>query len=429
MKVKYVFLFVLAVSYTSATAQNVTKQEIENNYVVAKDYMSLKNYDQAIPSLHWLLKNAPTFSKSVQRYAITAFETKANQVSDENLKQTLLDSMLIAFKSKEEHFGLSDLDKNKLAFRYYKYFRDDKDKLEAAVSVFQEVFASPETVINNNLVPYIYMMKQYADNIAPLKTYQINEVYDQTRLVVELKKSEKKGLARLDKYMSTIDNYYLSLLGSNISCETIDRLSSGLNRPDSVNVSKRLMSITLDAKCGRTKIYQEALELLSRNEPNPGLFKVLAQYEAVDKRYNEAIALYTKAFDLEQDEAKKASIHFDIAQLHFIDMNKSEARKYALSSIALDASQAAKSYVLIGKMYMNSFNECAEGDDPVIDRAVFFAAYDMFQKAGDEAGMEEAREQFPTKSQAFEKNYVDDDMIEIGCWINVSSKIRTRSSN
>lgn len=427
MRVKYIFLFVLAIAYTSASAQDVTKQEIENNYVIASDNMGFKKYDEAIPALHWLLKNAPSYSSSIQSYAIKAFETTANDIDDAKKRTTLLDSMLIAYESKRVHFGLSEADKNRLAFKYYKYFRNDDMKAEAAFQAFSDVFQSPATVISNNIVPYIYMAKQYNDAVEAVSVEQANVIYDQVKTVVDLKKTTDSE--RMDKYMSIVDNYYVRLLGDDISCETMSRLSHGLQRGDSVKVSKRLMSLALEAKCGRTDIYQQAIELLARNEPNPGLFKVLAQYEASDKHYTEAIDLYKKAYALENDAVKKASIHFDIANLSFAIMDKPSARKYALSSIQLDQEQSARAYALIGKLYLDSYTECAQGNNPVEDRAVFFAAYDMFEKAKDAAGMEEARAQFPTKSVAFDYDLYAGNPIDIGCWINVKTKIRTRSSN
>lgn len=427
MRVKYIFLFILAIAYTSASAQDVTKQEIENNYAIASDNMGFKKYDEAIPALHWLLKNVPSYSSSIQNYAIKAFETIANEVDDAQKRTTLLDSMLIAYESKRVHFGLSDADKNRLAFKYYKYFRNDDIKAEAAFEAFSVVFQSPATVISNNIVPYIYVTKQYSDVVEAVSVKQANVIYDQIKTVVDLKKTT--DAERMDKYMSIVDNYYVRLLGDDISCETMTRLADGLNRSDSVKVSKRLMSLTLEAKCGRSEIYQKAIELLARNEPNPGLFKVLAQYEASDKHYAEAIDLYKKAIALEEDDTKKASIHFDIANLSFANMDKPNARKYALSSIQLDQEQSAKGYAFIGKLYLDSYTECAQGNNPVEDRAVFFAAYDMFKKANDEAGMEEARAQFPTKSAAFDFDLIAGNPIDVGCWIDVKTKVRTRSSN
>ena len=87
-----------------------------------------------------MLKNAPGFSASVQSWAIEAFEKVAENTQDKSKKQILLDSMIIAYKSKAEHFELTDLDKNKLAFRYFRYFLNDPEKLQEAYPLFKSIF-------------------------------------------------------------------------------------------------------------------------------------------------------------------------------------------------------------------------------------------------------------------------------------------------
>ena len=429
MRVMYTALLCLVMSFSTISAQEVSEQEILNHFVRASDQSDLKNFEEAIPDLHWLLKYAPDFSKNIEIFAIEAFEAQALKAEDKNQKTILLDSMLIAYEIKREHFGLSDLDKNKLAFRYFKYFRTDKTKLAAGLKAFQEVYQTPSTVINNNLLPYMYMAEQYHKNITQLSIKEILAVYDVIDNTITAKKSEGVDAVKLDGYMSQIDGMLVRMTREQMTCDLISKFSGGLDRSDSVKVSKRIMGLSLDSKCGRTNDFIRALDILARNEPNPGLFKILAQSEAAAKNYKKAISLYENAFALETANDKKASIHFNIAQLYAIEMNKPEARKYALSALALDSEQAPIAYSFIGDLYSGSFDECSESDDDVENRAVYFAAYDMYEKAGNAKMMADIRLQFPTKSAAFEKDHYDNDPIEVGCWINVKTKIRTRSNN
>lgn len=429
MRVMYTALLCLVISFSTISAQEVPKQEILNSLVRANDQMDLGNFSEAIPDLHWLLKNAPDYSKNVEIWAIQAFEEQAKQAEDESQKKVLLDSMLIAYEIKRVNFGLSDLDKNKLAFRYFKYFRTDKSKLEAGFKAFQEAYKTPSTVINNNLLPYMYMAEQYHKYVTPLVTEEILKVYDVVDNTIATKKEDGGSVAKLDNYMSQVDNILLRMIKDQMTCDLIPRISDGLERSDSVKVSKRIMGLSLDLQCGRTGDFVRALDLLARNEPTPGLFKILAQSEAAAKNYKAAISLYIQAFDLETDNVKKANIHFDIAQLYLLEMNKPEARKYALSALDLDSEKAPAAYTFIGDLYAYSFDECSESDDDVENRAVYFAAYDMYVKAGNDSKKEEIMLQFPTTSAAFDKNHTKNDPIEVGCWINVKTKVRTRSNN
>ena len=56
------------------------------------------------------------------------------------------------------------------------------------------------------------------------------------------------------------------------------------------------------------------------------------------------------------------------------------------------------------------------------------AAYDLYKKAMDVDGMNAAKAQFPTRSQAFNEKYYDDETIDVGCWIQVKTKVKTRTT-
>ncbi|OEK04193.1 tetratricopeptide repeat protein [Roseivirga misakiensis] len=429
MKVFVTALLCLVIASAHISAQEITQKDIEREYVKADDNMRFDYYEKATPALHWLLKNAPSFNRNVQKYAVEAFENLALKTENESKKRVLLDSMLIAYESKEEHFGLSDLDKNKLAFRYFKYFRDDKSKLADAFAMYKEVYESPTSVINNNLVTYIYMAQRYDKHVANLSQEEILHVYNGIANVIGRKKVMDESTAKFDKYLSQVDDVLVRMTAESMNCEIIEKLANGLNRADSVKVSKRVMGLSLDVKCGRTASFEEALDILSRNEPTPGIFKVLAQSEAAAKNYEDAISLYKKAFDLETDNVKKSSIQLNIAQLYQLNMNKPAAREYALSAISLDDAKGPAAYTLIGHLYANSYNECSESDDDVENRAVYFAAYDMFEKAKNQSMMKEISLQFPTTGSAFSEGHYENDTIEVGCWINIETKVRTRSNN
>lgn len=402
-------------------------QKIKEQYTIAGDNIKLGYTEKAIPQLHWLLKNAPAFSASVQSWAIEAFEEVAESTDEEAKKQVLLDSMMIAYKSKAEHFELTELEQNKLAFRYFKYYLNDSEKLKEALPLFKEIFSKPDSPINNNLLPYIYIAERYHTLVAPLQESEIMDIY--LMLSEQISVRYANDDARFKDYTDRLDSSLLRMLGTPLPCSSIDQIALGMSKRDSLNVAKKVMAFGLNSGCGRTDNYMEALKILSRNEPTPGIFKILAQYAAAEKDWDEAIFNYNKALSLETDDKKKADIHMDLATAHYANYNKPLARQQALKAIELDAGQSTAAYSFIGNLYMTSFDECSFGEDVVQDRAVFLAAYDMFLKANDVKGMEEAQLRFPTREEAFQIDLYDGDSIEVGCWIKVNTILRTRTSN
>jgi hypothetical protein len=83
-------------------------------------------------------------------------------------------------------------------------------------------------------------------------------------------------------------------------------------------------------------------------------------------------------------------------------------------------------YKLIGDLYMTSFDDCKGGQSKVLDRGVFIAAYDMYQKSGNGEAMSAAKAQFPSIAEIFSENYEEGQVIKVDCWINQSVKIERR---
>ena len=92
-----------------------------------------------------------------------------------------------------------------------------------------------------------------------------------------------------------------------------------------------------------------------------------------------------------------------------------------------DGGVAAEAYTFIGDLYMSTYKQCMQGDDIVQKRAVFLAAYDMYAKGGNASKMASAKAQFPTKEDVFSNDkYKVGQSISVGCWIGVTTTIRTR---
>lgn len=419
--------FILLFS-VSTLAQTDSLENLARNYQIrASDNMRYNYFEKAIPDINWLLKNVPLRSETIQSWAMEAFE-KVAEKSEGKRKAVLLDSMLFAYKSKEQYFGLTDIDKNKLAFRYFKYFQNDTEKLKEAYPFFKELFSTPDLPINNNLIPYMAITEKYNAKVQSLDQSEIMDVYMLTseRVAEEYFNEDNK---RYQTYSSFLNTSLKNIFSGEMPCSAVQRVSDGLTNPDSVLVAKKVLTDNLNSGCGRTDGYTASLEMLVHNEPTAGLYKILAQYAAVDKDYDQAIEYYEKAIDLEDDAKKQADIHMDVANIYFINLNKPKSREHALKVIELDAEQASTAYSFIGNLYLSSFDDCADRYDIVQDKAVYLVAYDMFALAKDAQGMEAAQLRFPTREEAFNLNMDDGEQIDVGCWIQRKTELRTRVSN
>lgn len=110
--------------------------EAKRKFALSVDDMSIKKYRQAANSLNWLMINAPKLYDGLYVNAYKAFEELSDAETDPTKKQVYLDSMFTSYELKDQIFGLSDLEVNNLAYRYYKYYKEDEAKYDKALEVY-----------------------------------------------------------------------------------------------------------------------------------------------------------------------------------------------------------------------------------------------------------------------------------------------------
>ena len=358
-----------------------------------------------------------------------AYEKAAEKTTDASQKAVYLDSMLTIYQLKANQFGLTDREQNNLAYRYYKYFRTDKSRYEEALNTFETVFASPDKVILSNMPAYMSIIRQYSTQVKPLSATELMEV----RATIARAEAEKRKAgveaAKLKRLTNLVDQLFYETIKPMLSCEVIEELTSP-EKLEQFDFARMVFAWSMEFSCTSFDFFELAAKSIA-NHPegrNAGILVLIAKKAAADGRYDEALSYYQESLPLWTETEKKANTYMDMAKVYVLKKDKATARKSAFKAAETDDQLKAGAYSFVANLYMGSFNDCDEGYSVTEDRAVFMAAYDLFQKAGDIEGMEAARAQFPTRSQAHTGNYADGDVIDIGCWINVKTKVKTRSS-
>ncbi|WP_323757105.1 hypothetical protein [Roseivirga sp.] len=398
----------------------------KEKFAMSLDDMSMDRYREAANSLAWLLKNAPNLYEGLYINSYKAYEAIAEKETDPSKKEVYLDSMFTVYKLKDERFPLSDTEINNVAYRYYKYHKDDVDKYDEALKAFARAYEKPDEVINNNLVAYMDIIRRSHIKNKNISDEQVLDIHSKITEIIEKRISEGKDVSKFEQYKTIIDQALTSII--DVNCEFIaQKLYPQLKEnPSNVKLAKRIFQLSLTAKCSDSDFFMEAVEVVHNAEPTSGLAGIIGRRKLSSKEYPEAIKYLQEAISLEQDKAKKAETTLSLAKAYALSGEKVKARNEAVKAGELDQSVVEEAYNLIASMYMNSFDECKQNVSQVADRAIFFAAYDAYKKAGNSKGMESARAQFPTKTEIFELNLEEGASIKVGCWINVTSTIRTR---
>lgn len=435
----FTILLGLIVAYTGyAQAPNLKlpddpelAAEARRQFALSVDNMGIKRYREAANSINWLMKNAPGLYDGLYVNGYKAYEEMAKKASGDE-KQTYLDSMVFYYNKKDELFELNVREQNNLAYRYYKYWKTDKSKIMDGLAAYERVYATDANkVINNNLVSYMDMIrraKAYGNDISDEKAI---DVYFQINEVVDFKDNANADHAKFDRYREALTGLLIQTVGEEkLNCEFInENLAPGLDQKEDLKLAKKVFGLLLSRECGDSPYFMKAAEIIQKEEPTEGLAKVMAQRFVAAKDYDKALEYYNSAMEMSADDDKKAQLQLDMSKIYAQQGDKAQARTAALEAAKLDSELAKEAYSFVAGLYMGSFNDCAQKQSQIQDRAIFMAAYDMYQRAGDVAGMNNAKAQFPTVSDVFTANKKEGETIRVGCWIQRDTKIKTRPSD
>jgi tetratricopeptide (TPR) repeat protein len=403
------------------------KAKAETKNALYTDNFKQGNFRKAADHLHWLLVNAPDLNKSIYINGVKIYDGLASEETDAAKKVIYQDSVLLLYDLRIKYFNEESSVLNRKAYDAYKYYSDDSKRYQELFRMFKSTFElNGNKVMDINLLPYMDIVRRYKVSGGSITDEEVLDIYEEiveiTNYKIEVvKKNTDRLKIVLDKVnellVSTIDvdcNFVENTLGPKLKAE-----------PDNPKLAKNIMRLAFAGKCMELEVFIDAAKVVQKQEPEYGLAKLIGQSAASKDDFATAIKYLEESIDLTDDNTKKADSYYSLAVIQANQDKKVSARDYARKAVAADPTKK-EAYKVIGNLYFNSFKECSSGENPIHDKAVYIAAYEMFRRAGDSAGMGRAKAQFPTMEEIFTWNMQIDEEYRVGCWINETVTIQKR---
>ncbi len=188
-------------------------------------------------------------------------------------------------------------------------------------------------------------------------------------------------------------------------------------------------------KCTETQAYFTAAEYTHKIAPSSESATGLGNMCLSKKQYNEAITYYEEATRLSDNDEDIADNLFNIAFCYFQTKQPVKSREYCKQSLAKNPNQG-RPHLILGLLYAQAGSI---SDDPVLNRAKYWAAVDQFIKAknasADDAAIVEQcntyistyRSHFPSKEEIFMHPELNEgSSYYVGSWINESTTARSK---
>ncbi|MGF1533119.1 MAG: hypothetical protein ACFCUI_05415 [Bernardetiaceae bacterium] len=414
-------------AFDRATDPGLAKEK----YALLSDNLMFENYAAAKAPANWLLQNAAAVNENIYIKAIKVYDELQEKETDPTRKARLQDSLLLIYDLRLQN-GFFD---SSSYFRYkgYKLYpfqiqRSTKENVYQMYAFYRQAFLHKPSESTRSHLTYLAALMcksdQPADTLMNLYT-QMEDVMDY-QIENEKPSEQKKWITAKE----SIDKIVLSCL--EVDCNFVEqKLCPQLEeKRDDMALVKKLVKFSISAKCTDSPCYFAALEALADLEPTCGLTRKLGQMYFERGDIEKGMAAFRKAAEEAcASTEEQAEAYYLLAEALSKKGRLQEARTYALKAAA---KGEANGYNLIGNLYMGSFSSCGEASaevkrNPVKTQAVYLAAYEMFEKAGNRDGMNRAAARFPTAEQIFTQGLREGDQVSIDhCWIGGSYAIRRR---
>lgn len=399
------------------------------------------NLKSAVPAIQWMLTNAPQWNTKLYIDGITIYDRLADAEADPGKKKVLVDSLLMLFDLRVKNCNDEVNVLNRKAYASFKFNQKSKEALPSLLSLYDRVFEiSGTNVTDGNLVAYMTTIKNNQTLHKNLTEEQILQRYDKVSAVLDAKIAAAKAIAAKDPNkagdvdkLKGISDAVNSILAGLVNF-TCDRVKSTLapkfkQNPNDLALAKKIFKFMLEGKCADDPLALDAGEaihtLSPENERDFGLLKFLIASYISKGQYDRAEALLKEAMTMPLKATEKGEAQFYMGSIEAKKKNYSAAREMFRQAATADASNK-EAWEKIGDLYYNSFDDCSKKSSLAEDRLVYIAAYEMYQKAGNSAGMARAKAQFPSKEEIFLLNWQKGSTQRVGCWIQESVVLNTR---
>lgn len=396
----------------------------KGKYNVLRTETNSTNYEAAIPALNWLLKNTPNLHVNLYKYAARVYEGLEKKEEDPARKIQLQDSALWVYDTRIKYFGeeATVLNyKGKVAWKYLKKRDGTHKELYALYSKIFEL--NGDSIFTINALAHMYLScKEYKKK--GLSRDELKQLYFTLMDILDQQAANEPKRAKIiHKNADQIERKFLAT--SKLDCEEIVEIfGKKFNEAPDVAKAKRLKNMLTKKDCKEADMYIDAVKYIEKFEPSAGGSMSIASIYKKTDQIDSAIVYYKKAEALSTMPAQQSNIYMELAKLYSKKSLRAKAREYAQKAIAT-GHNIAIAYTFIGDLYFNSFAIC-KGGNVLEERALFIAAYDMYEKGGNTSKMAMAKEQFPSAEDIFTYNKEVGDEFQVGCWINVTVRLQKR---
>jgi len=413
------------------------KEIAETNYVLYKDFVKAKDWDQAFEYWKVVYDLAPAGTGAQPTVYTDGVRFYEHYISETKDTAKYMPEIMKLYDAMQKCFGDGGYIQGLKAFDfYYKYPDVPREQVYA---LFKESFDADYPAVRDFIInPFTAVLVDlYFKEKVPMAEAQM--------YAAKIKEVVAKGMTNCKgkdcERWRTIDGYAPVLLENFETVENFYDCDYYANKyypqfeesPTNCDVIREVYSVMRWGRCSDMDARFKAV-VAAGNANCVEAGPLQKAYQALrDARYREAISLFQSAADAETDKTKKGEIVLLISKVYYSHLKDySNARRFALQAADIRPNWG-EPFILIGRLYASSGPLCGPGQG-WDSQIVVWPALDMWNRAKrvDPSSAAEANkwinrysQYMPTREDIFLRNLSAGSSFRVGCWIQETTTIRT----
>ena len=400
------------------------------------------DYKSALPYWRILYSKYPKSTINLYIHGVAMYSSFIEKETNQLNKNAYLDTMMQIYDQRIKYFEQKGNILGRKGTDFLKYrlldeeISDDdlkvalqKGYLELKESINLEKDQSDMTVV----VVYMQAIKRLF-RINELSKEDVVENYNLTSKIVDANLSKESDNEKFITSKKLIDETFLT--SGAADCDALQSLYG----PQFAEISKdadalkNMLRVLTNQNCTDGDLYAKGAEGLYALDPSPEAAYNMARLFLKRKESSRAKEYYLNAIKSETDKKLLARYYYELASFTIQEeKNLPQARNYAKKSIENNPNLGI-AYMLIGDIYAQAAP--SYGSDDFEHRSVYWLVVDYYEKAKrvDSEVFNEANNRinsylphFPDKETLFFGGYTNGQTINIGSWINETTKARVKN--
>ncbi len=401
------------------------------NLSLYREYARQKDYKSAIRYWRIVFNECPTSTKNIYIDGVRIFKYFIENETNDDIQSSYIDTLMIVYDQRIKYYPRDRGDQrgrqgvDLLRYRYekldIKYLKEaygyleesiELEKNEASEAVVATFFTSARELYRQGELDESKLIKDYILS-NDILVHQIKKFPNNSTLS-EIKEKQDQNMQ-----------------DQKLSCDLLVEQFTRLYEKNPIEISdlQTITSIMYAMGCTNQPLYYKAAKELYDLKPAAESAAIIATLAFDKGNYNEAVKYFEQAIQLETSAETRAFYYLGLAKCQYRQNKKPQARDNALKAAELK-NNWGEPYLLIGQMYTESSEDCA---DMCLPKSVYWVAVDKFNKAKlvDPSVEDQANKliltysgYFPNKEDSFFCGINDGDTYTVNCWINETTKAR-----